>query len=194
MHEFNHLLHHYTALEPVLRRIGPLEPLPIRNEAVADSVARIVTGQMLSRTSADKIFARLEQAAQVEGHNRPCLLPTETMLACGLSRRKADAIQRFGRHYAQHTATIEGWRQLEIDELRREVSQHWGLSIWSADILAIFYFGLPDVFPHTDGAMVRALKLCQERYGLDLSNPEAARPYRTTLARYLWDALDAGVI
>lgn len=72
-----------------------------------------------------------------------------------------------------------------------EVRKHWGLSDWTAEMLAIFHFGHGDVFPSADGTIKRAVGLVRNHIDPD-SDPELARPHRTTLAHALWASIDCG--
>ena len=60
-------------------------------------------------------------------------------------------------------------------------------------MLAISQFHHEDVFPWTDGSIVRAAKLLSAQfYGNGTFNSEKGSPYRTYLALYFWKALDEG--
>jgi len=71
-------------------------------------------------------------------------------------------------------------------------NKHWGLSNWSASILAIFYFGFEDVYPENDGSIRRVTRLLEQK-GITF-DPEQASPYRSYLALYLWEILDRKMI
>ncbi len=116
------------------------------------------------------------------------------LLDCGLSRQKVRTIREFAVCYVHNPSKFEAWRTLDCLKLRAAVSEHWGLSQWSADMLAIFYFEMPDVFPENDGAIIRVRKTLEERYLLGPLEPERARPFRTLLARYMWAVLDGGFL
>lgn len=81
---------------------------------------------------------------------------------------------------------------MESARLFAEVNKHWGLSHWSASMLAIFYFGLEDVYPINDGSIKRVTSLLEQR-GI-IFEPEKAAPYRSYLALYLWEILDRKLI
>jgi DNA-3-methyladenine glycosylase II len=124
----------------------------------------------------------------------PWRLSETELAACGISRRKAFAIVSFGNHFEDDPKNFESWSDLEHEALVLEVGKFWGLSRWSADILALSYFGSPDVFPMSDGTLNRAIKAAIAHTSVPLNewSIQAASPYRSYLARYLWKSIDTG--
>ena len=83
---------------------------------------------------------------------------------------------------------------MTFPELRRSVSSFWGLSDWTASILAIFHFGHADVLPMSDGSIVRAIRYVEqhlmppdERFAADL-----ASTYGTYLSMAFYASLCKG--
>lgn len=187
-----YLMDAYPHLSGLLAQVSPLPTLNPQPHPVAEAVTKIVVGQMLSRSAAEKIFTRIvvtSASLKLEG----CWQLSETdLLDCGLSRRKARTIREFAASYALNPSSFESWRDLDYLELSTEVSQHWGLSQWSADMLAIFHFAKPDVFPETDGTIIRVRRILEDRHLPGPLEPERASPFRTSLARYMWALLDGG--
>jgi DNA-3-methyladenine glycosylase II len=156
-----------------------------------EAVATIVTGQMLSNAAAAAIVKRLFQAGVECGADELFDIPEDKLLSCGLSRRKVRSIKEFGEVYRRTPNKFNEWSCLSYEELRAEVRQHWGLSDWTAEMLAIFHFGNGDVFPRADGTIKRAVCLVQTHLDPDF-DPDLARPHRTALARMLWASIDCG--
>lgn len=168
-------------------------PAPTRT-TVAASLVHIAAGQMLSRLAAQTILGRMTAALERQGLDHLYHLDAETLRSCGLSGRKARTVKAIADLADKEGARLEGWRTLAWEDLRREVGSVWGLGDWSAGVLAIFDFGLPDVFPLGDGSLVRAMRLIEQRH-MDLGETfphERASPYGSYLAVTLWAALDDG--
>ena len=163
-----------------------------RSLSVPEAVVKIVVAQMLSGAAARTIYERLSAARNRTGLAGSWMLPEKKLLSCGLSARKARAIREFAAAYHENMARIESWPRLGHGELVREVSSFWGLSSWTADMLAIFHFGHEDVFPMTDGSIKRALDEAGKTFGVSKSAVavNAVSPFRTHLALYLWKSLD----
>ena len=194
MSNHHHLSFIYPELSELLDNVPILEPLEPQPLPVAEAVTKIVVGQMLSRVAAESIYSRILEARISAGVEGSWKVPEQDLQACGLSRRKIRTIREFAECYQRDPSKIEEWRFLSYEDLTESVSQHWGLSQWSADMLAIFHFAHPDVFPKTDGTIIRVRRILEERYLSESLDPELARPYRTSLARYMWSFVDRGIL
>ncbi|MFL6759461.1 DNA-3-methyladenine glycosylase family protein [Sphingomonas sp.] len=169
-------------------------PLPEPNhEPVKHALVRIVIGQMLSTSAASSIKRRVGERVDALGAESAYDLSDDDLRECGISPQKTRTLRGIQSYMDQDPSFERRWRSLPFAELRREVSSLWGLSDWSASVLAIFHFGHPDVFPLTDGSLVRAIDRVQSLLlaGEPLEHDRAA-PYRSYLAVTLWHALDNG--
>lgn len=162
---------------------------------VADAVTQIVIGQMLSRHAAQTIYKRVEATRIEKKLEGGWKLSATELAAQGVSARKARSIIEFGKKYEKNPKHYENWRKLTYSDLQVEVSSQWGLSTWSADILAISHFGFKDVFPDNDGTLKRAVAILNDSYYLKSKfQAEKAKPYRTFLSLYLWRLIDDKII
>ncbi|MBB3955947.1 DNA-3-methyladenine glycosylase family protein [Novosphingobium sediminicola] len=161
---------------------------------VAGSLVRIVVGQMLSLSAARTIMARLNDKANQRGLSLQDL-PLDDLRTAGVSGRKAKTIGIISQMVRDDADCFEKWRRLDYPALQKDVKEVWGLGDWSAAMLGIFEFGHPDLFPLSDGSLIRALELVEARYcGGDPLGHELAAPYRSFLALALWQALDSHIL
>jgi DNA-3-methyladenine glycosylase II len=188
----NHLIALYPLLTDYLSDLHVIQGLETKDISVLDAISKIVIGQMLSRKAASTIVHRAESLAAKEGKCEIALLSEGEMRSCGISGSKAKAIKLFAEQYFNDVDGYENWRNLDSDRLFYEVNKHWGLSHWTASMLAIFYFGFEDVYPINDGSIKRATNLLEQK-GITFE-PEKAAPYRSYLALYLWEMLDRQLI
>ncbi len=179
-------------LADYLTDITSIEPIDPKNTSVIEAISRIVIGQMLSRKAASTIILRAESLAAKIGKCEIALLSPEELRSCGISNSKAKAIKLFAEQYFNDVDRYENWRNLDNNKLLCEVNKHWGLSHWTASMLAIFYFGFEDVYPVNDGSIKRITSLLEQK-GITVE-PEKAAPYRSYLALYLWAILDRKLI
>lgn len=184
----------YPHLSEMLMRLPRIEAPQVFCGPVAEAVTRIVVGQMLSGTASATIYERVRSARDRAGLAGSWQLSQPDLLAAGLSARKVKTVKAFGERYDESTDEVEAWRHLPYHELRREVEACWGLSRWSTDMLAIFYFGHQDVFPETDGTIMRALGMLRSRFPEHEIDPELVRPHRTSLALAFWSFVDTGLL
>jgi DNA-3-methyladenine glycosylase II len=182
---FPNLIDYFLAIPSV----GEIKP---SNSTVINAVTEIIVSQMLSRKAAGTIIHRAESLAIKRDKNEIALLSPEEMRSCGISSSKAKAIKLFAEHYYSDVEKFENWRNLDGSRLFYEVNKHWGLSHWTASMLAIFYFGLEDVYPVNDGSIKRVTRILEQE-GITF-DPEKAAPYRSYLALYLWEMLDQKLI
>jgi DNA-3-methyladenine glycosylase II len=150
---------------------------------------------MLSRKAAASIYSRLQTKAKEEGLSGTWELRDAHLAACGVSSRKIKTIKCFRTNYIRDPGYYQNWKNLSPNSLLQEVNKQWGMSDWTSNMLSIFHFGHEDVFPENDGSIKRALNLAHELINRSAKlDPKAAKPYRSYLALYLWQALDHGIL
>jgi len=185
-----HLISTYPEMETLLLRCSDFQPLESRKDSVLIAVVRTVIGQMLSRRAAQTIYQRV--ASLIEKDPQFKTITHEDLLKQGVSNSKAKTILNFAKLYGIDPEKYENWSNLEYPILHDEVCKVWGISTWTASILAIFYFAHENVFPYQDGTIKKALRLLEER---DIKiDPEQSSPYKTYLAISLWKLVDEGLI
>lgn len=171
---------------PLIQKIVP------SGLAVPLAITKIVIGQMLSRPAASTIFQRAVDLAVALG-TEPWLLSKQNLISCGMSNRKAETIIYFGAQYKLKLYDFEMWPNLEYEHLGKIICSFPGLGEWSTAILCLFHFGHEDVFPSTDGTIKRSLRAIGDKYRFEL-DPSLAKPYRSYLSLYLWQAIDLDII
>lgn len=181
---FPRLLHFFDAVAD--SSYPPVTDLPLLNAMV-----RVVNSQMLSTASASAIFKRIESQARSRRLRYLSNLTAEEFRACGMSKGKIRSIHEFRDRYQKDRDRYERWRGLPFEELKLEVDSIWGVSTWTAEMLAMFYFGHQDVFPSKDLAINRGVELIRRHIdrGFD---PDSGSPYRTLLARCIWRSIEVG--
>lgn len=187
-----HIKSAMPALAPLVDALGPLELPRGRRTPLWDAVPKIIVGQMLSGHVADVIYTRVQKAAGSVGAQYPWMLADAQLRACGVSSRKIQTLRAFGVTLQTQPDIVSIWPELDYQELVNEVRKIWGLGEWSAAMLAIFHFEHEDIFPYSDGSLARALRFIQTNHTQPESriDTDAASPFRSYLALYLWKALD----
>jgi DNA-3-methyladenine glycosylase II len=190
-----YLCRNIPLLADVLPKIESLPVLTKRNVAIPEAVVRVVVGQMLSTRAAETIYCRLSQSA-IDLSCSTWELPFYALREAGLSQAKCRTIVEFATAFSQEPARFERWANMEATALMADIMKFWGMSKWTASILAIFHFGHEDVYPVGDGSLVRAVEILCRNHNADPSffDPSLASPYRSYLALYFWRGLDTGLI
>ncbi len=187
-----HLRETYPRLLYFFDVLGPIE-IPKSTLSVPEAVVRIIVGQMLSRTAARAIYQRLVNERDIRKLTGTWCLEEAILRECGLSIQKRRTIAQFAEIYKFDPMRIEMWNDLDPEALIKEVRSFWGMSDWTAAMLAIFQFSHEDFFPWSDNSIIRATKLVELHiYRTKCFEPDNAAPYRTRLALYLWKSLDTG--
>lgn len=188
----------YPEHESLFSKLKTVPKLKPRDIPLPEAVVRVVIGQMLSGAAAKTIYSRVTTAATERGLVGSWQLDFDVLRSCGLSGAKANNICAFGAKIGNDVFAIEHWRTLDLNSLIEEIRSNNGMGEWTASILALFYVGHEDVFPVGDGSLRRAIATLQRRaakhsrrYKFD---PDRARPFRSYLALYLWQALDTGML
>lgn len=179
-------------LHAAIARIGPVAIKPPVHAGVAERLFVEIVNQQLSTKAAFAIWSRIEAAAQAKGGApRDLFVPgTEAVLrGCGVSANKVRALHAVREAEARGLLGADlgllphGARAAVLCGIR-------GVGPWTADMVGIFHFLDPDIWPAGDVAAVGVLRRLT---GRDDTTAVAARfaPYRSILARYLWRARDA---
>ena len=186
-------LQHIVEKQPQLSEFKvSLKPISPSELSVQDAVVSVVVGQMLSREAAFKIRTRVFEKAKLEKKHSPAELNQEDLRSCGLSGNKTKAIKLFHKKYKEKPDEYEKWKTMNAVELFKAVQSEWGLSKWSASILAIFYFGIEDIYPVGDATLIRAEGRLKE-LGINIE-PSKVSPYKSYLALFMWALIDEGHI
>lgn len=160
-------------------------------------LCRLVVGQQLSGKAARTIWGRVEahvseaglllgEVIRQDGH--------QWLRSCGVSGSKSRAIAEIFE--AENVGLLEAGVLAKMDHTSRsaQVSQVWGVGQWTCDMLSMFYFADPDVWPRADTSTNRVLTTFMQQDRMTGEAWEAAelfKPYRTYLAMYLWRIADS---
>ncbi|WP_232631184.1 DNA-3-methyladenine glycosylase family protein [Methylobacterium sp. Leaf118] len=179
-------------LHDALARIGPIVIAPPAHASVAERLFVEIVSQQLSTKAALAIWTRVEAAALAQGGApRDLFVPgfEAVLRGCGVSANKARALQAVRAAEAQGLlgADLAGLPHAERSAVLCSIR---GVGPWTADMVGIFHFLDPDIWPVGDVAAVGTLRRLT---GCDDTVPVAARfaPFRSILARALWRSRDA---
>lgn len=181
-----------SELAEAIVTLEPITLTPHLDRPFPERLCRAVVGQQLSVKAAASIWQRvLEQA---EGSSLMDFLhqaQPETLRACGLSAAKARAMGAIAP--TAQAGKLEGsdLTALSVAERTQQLTALWGVGQWTADMMQIFYFGEPDIWPDGDTAVRKTIERLTDRTGQTQQTAAQFAPYRSYLALYLWRYLDA---
>lgn len=173
-------------------RLGPIAIPPPSHALLADRLFVEVVNQQISTHAALAIWGRIEGLAAERGLSpRDLFVPEEAaaLRACGVSGNKVRALLAIRE---AETAGILGDALAVLPRAERAAAlcRIRGVGPWTADMISIFHFLDPDIWPAGDAAAVGTLRRLSGRDD-DVRVAAAFAPYRSILARYMWRSRDA---
>jgi DNA-3-methyladenine glycosylase II len=117
------------------------------------------------------------------------------LIACGLSRRKAEYLAGLARHFAEGSLHVAAWAEMEDEAVIDELVQVRGIGRWTAEMFLMFCLLRPNVLPLDDLGLQRAICLNYFR-GRSVSLRTMRKiasvwdPWRSVATWYLWRSLD----
>ena len=187
-----------AVLGGLIRAVGPY-----RLETSADGhpfqiLARAIAHQQLNGTAANTILKRLVDSVGAGVFPTPeqvLAASAESLRAAGFSFAKVAALRDLAeKTLAAVVPDAATLRELDDAEIIARLTQVRGVGRWTVEMLLVFHLGRADVLPVDDFGVRSGF---QAAYGLArLPHPrvlaawgERWKPYRTTAAWYLWQAL-----
>ena len=159
------------------------------------TLARSIVGQQISVKAAASIWTRVVALA-------PRMLPGEVvdaghagLVACGLSKRKAEYLGGLARHFIDGSLHVAAWAEMEDEAVIAELVQVRGIGRWTAEMFLMFGLLRPNVLPLDDLGLQRAICLNYFR-GRSVSRRTMRKiasgwdPWRSVATWYLWRSLD----
>lgn len=189
------LARRHSKFKRLIQMVGPLDyEIPIW-PSINDAVLYAVIGQMLSISAVNSIIQRLldrfdssekviRWASRSLGRSGPVM---------GVSWRKRKALSEWGKYFYDNRERCLRWKEIPLEEYKKQVTSVWGFGCWSADMIAIFHLGRMDVWPETDTGIKRA---CRKLFGTD----DYGRIKRyvdgceTMASVYLWESLNKKIM
>jgi DNA-3-methyladenine glycosylase II len=168
---------------------GPVQPRI--NPSGFAGIAKVITGQQLSVTSASAIWGRFEQLPGALDPVTYLALSEEAVRATGFSGSKFRTVRVIAEAIAAGQLDFTQLETLPAEDAVRYLVAHKGIGPWTAEVYLMFCAGHPDVFPAGDLALLKAV---QHGLGLDarpsikdmISIAAGWAPYRSAAALLFW--------
>lgn len=192
-----HLLTVARSLSPALtnaiKQNGILTLSPQAKTPFAERLCRAVAGQQLSVKAAASIWGRVVASKPDEMDLMTHLHGVEpaVLKGCGLSGAKVKAMGAIAQasQFGQLNAT--DLQQLSTVERTQRLTALWGIGQWTADMMNLFYFGEPDIWPEGDVTARNTLETLTSKRRKTIRTAERFGPYRSYLALHMWRHVDA---
>lgn len=173
----------------------PLNLVPRQDTPFPVRLCRAVAGQQLSVKAATSIWNRVVASAeQVSLMDYLATASPDTLRSCGLSTAKAKAMGAIAQAHRANQLDTATLGQLDHPERSHHLTQIWGVGQWTADMMGIFYFGDPDIWPEGDTTARKYLETLTSRRRKTLRTAARFAPHRSYLALYMWHQADTPIV
>ena len=161
----------------------------------SERLCRAVAGQQLSVKAAASIWSRVVDSADDQSLvNYFSTVSPETLRDCGLSTAKAKAMRAIALATLANQLNESLLSELDHNDRTRCLTEIWGVGQWTADMMGIFYFGDPDIWPDGDTTARKNLERLTSRRRKTVRTAARFAPYRSYLALYMWHQADAPIV
>lgn len=179
-----------------LEAIGPIGYQGRRARDFATHLARIIVGQQLSTLAAKSIWTRVESAAERLPRTLDLFVESNepVLRACGLSGAKTRALLSLRDADSAGQLDARKLARLSHEARREALVKLRGIGPWTADMVSMFYFHEPDIWPIGDLAVRKTFERfvsAHDEYDLHTGAARFA-PYRSFLALYMWRIANNG--
>ena len=181
---------HCKPLQKLLQKNGVIEINVPKNFPLFDCLTQTVIEQQLAYVAAKTIWQRLNKAAASADQTlfQFCNQKNRaTLKKIGLSGNKIKAILGARSAIKNGDLNADDLSVMNYEKLHKTITSLWGFGNWSVDMIAIFYYGMTNIWSDQDLILNRGIKsLCEKT---DLSPEDLLQlvnPYQSYLALHIW--------
>ncbi|MEM1254216.1 MAG: DNA-3-methyladenine glycosylase 2 family protein [Cyanobacteria bacterium P01_H01_bin.21] len=182
-------------LADAIASTSPLQLIPSQDSPFSERLCRAVAGQQLSVKAAASIWRRVVDSAA----GQPLVdyfstVSPDVLRSCGLSAAKAKAMRAIAMATFANQLDETFLSELDHEERTHCLTEIWGVGQWTADMMGIFYFGDPDIWPDGDTTARKNLERLTSRHRKTVRTAARFAPYRSYLALYMWHQADTPIV
>jgi DNA-3-methyladenine glycosylase II len=155
------------------------------------TLIHIILEQQVSLSSARAAYNRLKEATGNVSPTSFLKLSDRELKSIGFSRQKTHYGRQLARGIIDGSIDLDALEGYHDEEARSRLMAIKGIGRWSADIYLLMALRRPDVWPHSDIALIKAVTRIKELKSHPSGEEweaigEAWRPWRSVAARLLW--------
>ena len=169
--------------------------LVTRND-VFFSLCKSIIGQQISVAAANSVFFRFKR--KCNGKINPKIvnsLSASSLKSCGLSKQKAKGIKELAKKLISKEFKPQLIKNMSDDEAIEYLSKLRQIGKWSAEMILLFTFNRPNIWPLQDIGLLRAIS---NNYKKKYFPPKKFlnklykrfSPYCSVATWYLWRSID----
>ncbi len=175
---------------------SPSETVLTTRKDVFFSLCKSIIGQQISVAAANSVFLKFKNKCKNKiNANTVNKLSSTQLKSCGLSRQKIKGIKSLAKQVLNKTFNPKLITNMSDEEAIIYLSQLRQIGRWSAEMILLFTYNRPNIWPIQDIGLLRAISrnynkkyLPPERY-VNLLKKKFS-PYCSVATWYLWRSID----
>lgn len=193
-----HLCGKDKKLKDLIETIGSISYVLHNDDPYCFLIHEIIE-QMLSKKAGQKIYERLVDLC--DGKVTPekiAILSSEEIKSIGTASSKVNYIQSITSSILNNKINLDSLPSKSDEEAYKELTKLKGVGSWTANMYLIFVLDRPDILPTEDVAFIQSYKWLYNARKLNKETIEKNcrkwKPYSSIASRYLYRALDMGLV
>jgi DNA-3-methyladenine glycosylase II len=175
---------------------SPSETVLTSRRDVFFSLCKSIIGQQISVAAANSVFLKFKKKCKNKiNANTVSKLSSSQLKSCGLSRQKVKGIKSLAEQVLNKTFNPKIIPNMSDEEAIIYLSQLRQIGRWSAEMILLFTYNRPDIWPIQDIGLLRAIS---KNYKKKYLPPESYvsllqkrfTPYCSVATWYLWRSID----
>jgi len=175
---------------------SPSETVLTSRKDVFYSLCKSIIGQQISVAAANSVFFKFKKKCKNKINAKTVnKLSTNQLKSCGLSRQKVKGIKSLAKQVLNKTFKPKLISKMSDEEAIIYLSDLRQIGRWSAEMILLFTYNRPDIWPIQDIGLLRAIS---KNYKKKYLPPESYvnllkkrfSPYCSVATWYLWRSID----
>ena len=175
---------------------SPSETVLTSRRDVFFSLCKSIIGQQISVAAANSVFLKFKKKCKNKiNANMVSKLSSSQLKSCGLSRQKVKGIKSLAEQVLNKTFNPKIIPNMSDEEAIIYLSQLRQIGRWSAEMILLFTYNRPNIWPIQDIGLLRAIS---KNYRKKYLPPESYvvllqkrfTPYCSVATWYLWRSID----
>ena len=175
---------------------SPSETILTSRKDLFFSLCKSIIGQQISVAAANAVFLKFKKKCKNKITAKIVnKLTTSQLKSCGLSRQKVKGIKSLAKQVIDKTFNPKVIPKMSDEEAIIYLSELRQIGRWSAEMILLFTYNRPDIWPIQDIGLLRAIS---KNYNKKYLPPESYvkflnkkfSPYCSVATWYLWRSID----
>jgi len=175
---------------------SPSETVLTSRKDVFYSLCKSIIGQQISVAAANSVFLKFKKKCKNKINAKTInKLSTNQLKSCGLSRQKVKGIKSLAKQVLNKTFKPKLIPKMSDEEAIIYLSDLKQIGRWSAEMILLFTYNRPDIWPIQDIGLLRAISKNYKKKYLPPDNyvnllKKRFSPYCSVATWYLWRSID----